>query len=340
VTKLCLEKECYLIETGYWINKSKNIFKRNRIIPDKTINLIVQERNNTGVFTTAYRYNIDNIDEAYLFGDLYFDFDSKENFELVREDALRTLAYLKIVFRIEPDDTKIYFSGNKGVHIVVPARILGIEPDKKLNAVFRFIAENVKSFTPNKTLDLVIYDNKRLFRIPNTIHESTGLYKIQIVEKELREFTHEQIKMLAEWPRVVKTKEPQYNQFANAQYKRYIEQYIQESNKKVNVTHKGTLKCTPPCIQHLIDNGAIEGARNISIAVLASFYKNCGVSLDETTNKISDWNERNIAPTKQSELNKTVKSIYLGKSSYGCKTLKEVSECDESKCPLKRKTVK
>lgn len=336
---MCQKNECYLIEAGYWLDKSKNVFKRNRIIPNGAINLILRERSNVGVFTTAYKYNIDNQDEAFLYGDLYFDFDSKDNFEKVRADAITTLSYLSVVFKIEPAQTRIYFSGNKGVHIVVPAKIFGIEPDKKLNITYRVIAENIRQFTKNKTLDLVIYDNKRLFRIPNSIHEATGLYKVPITFSELKTLTHEEIKNIAKSFRVMKYDTPYYNQFAHSQYMIYKDKAIQKSKHK-NVKHKGTLKYTPPCIKYLLENGAVQGQRNITIAILASFYKNCGISLDATIQKIDEWNENNTIPTKSSELNKTVKSIYLGRFSYGCNTIKNISECDMQHCSLKKKMVK
>lgn len=335
---MCLEKDCYLIETGYWIDKAKEIFKRNRIIPYRILNAIVRERKNTGVFNTVYRYNTENIDEAYLYGDMYFDFDDKLTFETVREDALKTLSYLKVVFRIMPEECEIYFSGNKGVHIMAPAKILGIQPDKNLNKIFRLIAENVRKYTPNKTLDLVIYDNKRLFRIPASIHETTGLYKIPITADELRNLTHDEIKSLAEKPRYFKYPDPKSNVYANARYKEIVKHYTEESTKKVTVKHKRTLTCIPPCIEHLLEVGATDGNRNNSIAVIASFHKNSGVEMSEALERVSEWNSTlNSPPTKQNELDKTVRSIYNGSKSYGCTTLKQVSECREDKCPLKKK---
>jgi transcriptional regulator of met regulon len=323
---------------GYWINLEKDFFKRNRILPAKLTNLVVNERRHRGVFSTMYRYNTEKLDEAFLYGDLYFDFDNKQDFEKVRSDAKTVIAYLKTVFRIQSDEIRIYFSGNKGVHIIVPAELIGIEPDKHLNGIYRIIAEDVKSFIKNKTLDLVIYDNKRLFRIPNSIHEATGLYKIAITYNELVNLSHEEIKQMAKQPRHIPFKKPKYSSFANTQYKRYVEKYIQAAaNENKDIQYHGTLKVTPPCIEYLIENGAENGNRNNSIAVLSSFYRNQGKSLNETTSLIEDWNNKNITPTKASELKKTVKSVYTGKASYGCTSLKAISVCDSKKCPLIKK---
>lgn len=221
---------------------------------------------------------------------------------------------------------------------LIPSAILGIEPDKHLNGVFRHIAENARSFTRNKTLDLVIYDNKRLFRIPATMHESTNLYKIPITEEELRNATHEHIKNLATNKRVITFIEPRFNNNASTEYKKALQEFYKNKDKKPVYNITGTLKCTPPCIQFLIDNGAVDGSRNNSIAALASFHKNKGTEFESTLEILSTWNEKlNTPPTKQAEVTRTVRSIYSGKASYGCTTLKQILECNENDCPLKKK---
>jgi len=335
---LCLAEDCYLIEAGYWIDKARNVFTRNIVLPAKLINKVVRERGNQGVFATAYRYNTDNPDESFLYGDMYFDFDNKDDFEPVRADAITVMAYLKTVFKIESEQIRIYFSGNKGVHIIIPASIFGIAPDKELNGIFRTIAENVQSFTRHKTMDMRIYDNKRLFRIPNSIHESTGLYKIPITLQELRDLQHEDIKATAQNPRVMDVKSPVYNHFAHSQYVRYKEKHAEEAIKRnENITHNGTLKYMPPCVRHLVENGAQSGNRNNSLAALTSFYKNTGLSLDETMETLTEWNDNNVQPIKHSELRATARSVYKGKSSYGCTSMKVVSVCDFDNCKLMNK---
>ena len=109
-----------------------------------------------------------------------------------------------------------------------------------------------------------------------------------------------------------------------------------KESKKDKRSHK-TITFIPPCIQNILDNGAQEGERNITIACLAGFYKSYGKSLNETIDAITDWNSRNIAPTGQNELNKTVRSIFNGDKLFGCSTLKLLSVCQENNCRLSKK---
>lgn len=337
---MCQEQECFLVEVGYGFEvKGERGFSRGSYIPYRTVPLFSQEHSQYSVFCSAYRYSDTDITKSDLYGDLYLDFDDINDFSHVRADALTALSYLKIVYHISENQVKIYFSGNKGVHIIVPAKILGIEPMPLLNGVFKTIALSIKSFTPNKTVDTQIYDNKRMFRIPNTIHEKSKLYKIPITSDELRNLTEEQIKTMAIQPRQLQLNTfCDTNNIAQKQFQRAIEEYyLLDKESKKDKRFKSKYNFTPPCIQYILENGAEEGQRNITIACLTGFCKNSGKSLSETIEFISDWNDNNVKPTGEQEMKKTIKSIFNGEKIYGCTTLKLISVCDESRCKLSKK---
>lgn len=339
---MCQRSECYLVETGYGYElNGEHLFKRNEYIPYKTLPIFVNKRRSYSSFCTAYRYNITDIEHAELYGDLYFDFDDINDFEKVRVDALRTLSYLKIVFQIPSENVLIYYSGNKGIHLIVPAEILDIEPHNRLNGIYKTIANYVKDFTPNKTLDTQIYDNKRLFRIPNTINEKSKLYKIAITVDELRNLSEDEIKDMAKSKRNININHSYVSNItAKKQYLYFMDRYYEEEAQQQGNGSKrfrSTLNFVPPCIKNLLDNGAQEGSRNVSIACLSGFYKNFGKTLDETIALITEWNDNNVKPTGQSELTKTIKSIFNSNKQYGCSTLKTVSLCDPKNCRLSKK---
>lgn len=338
---MCRKEECFLIEVGYGFNTAQGErgFNRGNYIPYQTVSAFIRGRNNYSVFTSAYRYSDQQVDKSELYGDLYLDFDDNDNFENVRKDALTALSYLKIVYHIEESQVRIYFSGNKGVHIIVPAEIFGIEPMPLLNGVFKTIAMSIRSFTPNKTVDVKIYDNKRMFRIPNTIHEKSNLYKIPLTPQELRAASHKDIQEMAKQPREIQfNRVVGTNHIAEQQFKKAIEEfYLLDKESKKDKRYKSKYNFTPPCIQHILVNGALEGQRNISIACLTGFYKNSGKSLNETIDLISDWNNNNIKPTGDMEMKKTIKSIFGGEKIFGCSTLKLISVCNESQCKLAKK---
>lgn len=326
--------EFEIVEVGFgYETNNQHMFTRNRYIPYGTVNQFVNERHQYSAFCSAFRYNTTDIDNSLMYGDMYFDFDDINDFEHVRKDAIVVLNMIEVVFLVKKELMKIYFSGSKGIHIILPAEILGVIPSAELNQVYKYIANLAKGFTPNKTVDTQIYDNKRLFRIPNTRHEKTGLYKIPITLNELQTLSIDQIKQMATQQRVIQY--PIYSELptANRAYQKIIEEYLrnkEQENKNKGRRFRKTFNFIPPCIQYILENGAQEGERNITIACLAGFYKSYGKTLDETIELISDWNDNNSKPTGKNELIKTIKSIFNSEKQFGCATLQTLSVCDNT----------
>ena len=330
-----------LIEVGFGFNDNtgKRGFSRGHYITTDLLYNFIQEHNRYSVFNSAYSYENEEVDKSPLYGDLYLDFDDINNFENVRQDVIKTFSYLKIIYHIPENLLRVYFSGNKGIHLIVPAEILGISPMLLLNGVFKHIATCISAYTPHKTLDLKIYDNKRMFRIPNTIHEKSRLYKIPLTAQEVRTLSEDEIRLMAKQPRQLEfAKNYTTNNIAIQQFQKDIKEYYQiDKNSKKDRRFKSKYNFTPPCIKYILENGASEGTRNITIACLSGFCKNSGKSLNETIDFILEWNSNNIKPTGEYELKRTVKSIFLGDKLYGCSTLSTISVCDASICPLSKK---
>lgn len=334
------EKDCYLCEVGYGFEvNGERSFHRGDYIPYRAVNIFVKGRERYSTFCTAYRYDTDNLSRARLYGDLYLDLDDENDFENVRQDAKSVFSYFKIVYKIPPEQMHIYFSGKKGLHIIIPADILGVEPMPMLNGVYKSIANSVRTYTPNKTIDLKIYDNKRLFRIPNTIHESTKLYKIPITVDELESLSIDQIKDLARNERHITFNEAHgINNTARQAFQKAIDEYaVLDKESRKDRRYKTTMNFVPPCIQKILEDGAEVGQRNITIACLTGFYKAYGKSMNETIELITDWNSKNAQPTGAIELKRTVQSMFKGQKMFGCSTLKTITVCDPAHCKLSRK---
>ena len=318
---------------GLWINKSSKQFKRGIIIPSSlSVRYLTQTYGITGIFKSTFDYDNHDQDNSLLLGDMYLDFDNKENFELVREDALYALAYIKIVFGIDNKFINIYYSGNKGVHITINKHMLGVEPNKNLNYIFKSIATKINTFAKNNTLDMQIYDNKRMFRVPNSKHEDSKLFKIPLTPEELRELPEHEIKALATKPRFFRT-ETILSCNAADKFKWFVSNYekILEIKLTSNKSTKSVLKYTPPCIEYILENGANSGERNNTLAILASFYNSKGLEIKETIKILQEWNSRLPDPLHDREVIATTFSMYRSGKSFGCSTIKRIySECNKT----------
>lgn len=308
-------------------------FIRHILMTESEIPEFRKKWKNTGIYITAYWYDSKDQKEANLLGDLYMDFDSTE-FEEVRADAIRTIAMFKAIFDIPQDLLKLYFSGKKGVHLLVPREIFRIEPRKDLNEIYRVIAKDIHQVLKYKTMDLKIYDRVRLFRVANSIHPDTGLHKIPLTYEELRNLSTEQIAKMAQDSREIEHKEPHPILKAIDQYRRYVEQWQYEQNHRLSKRQKPvTLDFLPFCIRELLHQEIPSGQRNNTCAAIAQYFFARGNTEEKAFQKLMAWNKKHCSPPlPEKEILQTVKSIYRGHYNYGCSTYFSLSGVCDPAC--------
>ena len=134
---------------------------------------------NFGLYTSIYQYDSTDLTTASSLGSLCFDLDSN-NLETSRTEAIRLVEYLS---RYIPDDAlRVYFSGGKGFHIECEAIALNISTSDELSGIYRFIAGSITEMLGLTSTDLVVYDKRRMWRLFNSQHQRTGLYKVECLQ--------------------------------------------------------------------------------------------------------------------------------------------------------------
>ncbi len=120
---------------------------------------------------------------------MWFDFDDEKNPDNAKKDAIEVIARLK-KSGVKERCIDVYFSGNKGFEV-------SVKYNKMLN---RTQVEHLAMEVFGKglpTLDSSLYDENQILRVPNTKHEKTGLYKIQLPISELNSLSIPTIKEMA-----------------------------------------------------------------------------------------------------------------------------------------------
>lgn len=115
---------------------------------------------------------------------LYLDFDSKDNIDLARKDAL-IVAKRLVDYGVDPDNIHTAFTGQKGFSIEV----------KLANRIShaQFQAAVLKLAGDLPTFDRSVMDPPRIVRVDNTKHQKSGLYKTPLRLFDLDEMTIDQI---------------------------------------------------------------------------------------------------------------------------------------------------
>lgn len=240
-----LSKWKYL-EVGHWIPKHYKSGKPAVIRhmdyadPENPVPILltwdeVQEfakkHNNSGVYTSVWQFDTKDPKESTTMGSLYFDFDDEEDFVSCTKQTQRLFEHLREY--VPPEYIHVYFSGSKGYHIECEALALGITPSNELHNIFRNIANDLQQKLDLPALDFSVYDVRRMWRLLNTKHPITGLYK-RDVTLQMQCPDVGLIKHMAKEPGwdITTYHTPKFDAKANEWYREYVYQTEVEAKQK------------------------------------------------------------------------------------------------------------
>ena len=313
-----------------------NIFIRNEYREvnwttiHKTMRDYIAKHTGWGLYSTAFQYSTTDPYTADLRGDFYLDFDDEDNIKNAQEDALRIIQHLTISpnYRIPPNMIKVFFSGKKGIHVTIPYQCFGIEWHPHLDKVYKIMAEELMPFAPNQTLDLKVYERRRLFRLGGSQHPSTGSYKVPMELKNLLVLTERDIQQLSKDPNYgswIKYDKPRVILEASRYFKEVEHKFAQRFKKVFSNSSEGqTIDFDPPCYAEMIDAGPAKGSRNHVASMLVAFWRQRGYTEQEAWDMLIDWNDGSLP---ERELQTLFRSNFKGHYVYGCNTIKQYASC-------------
>ena len=162
---------------------------------------------------------------------IWIDFDNEGNLEDVKKEVLRFVNQLNNKYDFPEDYIPVYFSGSKGFHVGIPAKVIG------LDGVFeKDLPAKVKSFIAKLTnnimyVDLVIYNHTRIMRLPFSFNEKGKMYKIHIPYKILK---NESLKTITQYAKKCKIFKPVRFEYAvcSELYLMFLNSNVVEEPKK------------------------------------------------------------------------------------------------------------
>ena len=325
-----------------WFHR-KEYYKRDENFADK-LDEFISSHNNTDVYYCVYNYENEDIDHCKMLGSPYLDFDtdieSEEAFDEVRKEVRMAMNYFVTYWKVPINMIEVYFSGNKGFHLVIPYQVLGIKADAELNLKFKQVAQLVIKQCNAKHIDTGIYDRKRLFRIPNTINAKSGLYKVPMTYEQLETMNLDDVIEWASIPRDFPFETPALSLKSAMHYKAMFKKKpVEKKKKKKAFQIPQKRKRLLPCVVEILKNGAHPPQRNNTTVALASSLMQSGIPRDETEDIILDWNQSNDEPLKESEISITVSSAYrtlCNGMGYGCQKFKDLGYCIDT-CKIANK---
>ena len=135
---------------------------------------------------------------------LWFDIDRDDPATALADARRLAASILDRYPEWGPDDLLVFFSGSKGYHVGVP---LGHEPAASVHfhRACRRLAERLAGTV---AIDRAIYSAVQPFRLPNSRHPKTGLFKRRLTVKQFALFTADELRSLATRPGAFTPKRP------------------------------------------------------------------------------------------------------------------------------------
>jgi len=319
-----------------------NISNRNNIITHSLYSLT--EKSTSFSQKEAYR-------SYYMFDQSLYDYvqrySSVKNYEgLVYVDRLtldidkHTMTdealYETIKFSIEEikeigikeEHINVWFSGN-GYHIEL-LDVFGFQPSKNVHEKVKFTLSKLFAFGDS------IYDKTRIIRSKWGYNIKTKLHKIYIPIKYLEDLSWEDIHKAAETKDSYKYYADEYEGWfdelnnPNKTIEPYLQNLIVESPTIIKkATNKvGETNAVVTCMQHVYNEGPLEGSRHQKILRMASSYKRAGMPFLATLAALLEWNNNSL---KTDDLTRSVTNVYEQNYQYGCNDVIMSEYCD-SKC--------
>jgi hypothetical protein len=239
--------------------------------------------------------------------------------------AIDLVNYLHHVFEVDSCSLRISFSGKKGFHILLPEQLFGgFTASTNLNLIFREIAKELAG--DEIPIDLKIYDKTRLFRILNTKHGDSGLFKIPLSWKELQGLAPEQIRTCAQSScesseDILPEDEIMTSEGLRDLYTKWRHE-IENNGKIRTLPATGVTELQVPpqrklCIYRLMQ-GVGEGERDEALLRIAAHFRKEGLGENALLGILLDCNAKNRPPLDNKTLEEKIKNISRHEYDYGC----------------------
>jgi hypothetical protein len=112
----------------------------------------------------------------------------------------RAIVRTLVALGVPVEAVAMFFSGRRGVHILLPSSVLGATPKDGFEGTVGLVCEAIARLC-GVTIDANLYKPLASLRAPNTRHEETGLYKVLLPASDLGTLDAVAVKELAKEPR-------------------------------------------------------------------------------------------------------------------------------------------
>ena len=190
------------------------------------------------------------------------------------------------------DNIVIWFSGT-GYHIDIHGGSFKLPPS--IDYPFIIKQTMIKIF-PELSNDNSIYTRTGVIRLPFSLNQKSGLYKIPLSLAEVNTLTWEEIHSRAKDYEAVKERIQWFvDELSNKYGEEELSHLVSEQVPQVRELTKTSEPCNiVSCIHKIWTEGATEGSRNNAVMRLASHFRRSGFPSEAAKAAILQWNNNSL----------------------------------------------
>lgn len=278
-------------------------------------NLLAQFRWRYPAFASIQRFDHEG---KVISCPLYLDIDgeSKEGITALKM-AREVVEELEHRYGPTPD---IFFSGNKGYHIVFPVEIY--------HSLCHYIALAMVQqlgCAGYSNIDRRVYSGRRMWRVNKSPASKDGYYKIRLTREELFTFDMVEHSQFAQVNTTEAKSDYDVSKFNKDRWNEDLSLATKQFNKKTqeyNITDTGRpIRPWTNCLAGLMSTPAIEGERAFTAFILGRWFMQAGHAESEAEEEFFKWEHWQAFETEERGITKMLRSLYRsGKiPSLGCK---------------------
>ena len=298
-----------------------NPSNRGIIIPVEKLSSYIGEE---PLYRSVYLYDKTGLDYVQekgslkdFFGVRYIDkvpidIDKQDRSNEKTLDILRSIILELEEVGIGCGSFQSYFSGS-GYHLILSGDLFNFRPGNDLPYI---VKQTLKKLLPE--IDASIYMRTGIYRVQHTINQKTELFKIPLTRDEVMNKEPEDIFELAKTPRFD-------FKYVKLEGNGDLEHTIVTEVPDVRVFNKiSEPNKIIPCVQSMLNNGAIEGSRHITAMRIISHFKRHGIPSHYAKVCMLHWNNKNLPENSVMEM---VENVYNRNYKYGCQDSVMLQHC-------------
>lgn len=283
----------------FWVDIHSSVHKQwRRVKIDQVDEKLLKPSKNFRCFKSVQRYSKPHAEkDEHVWMPLFFDLDNEHDPAQTIEDVKKLYGFMTEILQIQPQYIRVYFSGKKGFHVIVEPEVFDIRPHHEIHLKVKKAALHIAEHLCLKSFDTKVYSVRRVLRVPNSIHEDTKLFKIEVGLTDLGKGI-EFIRDKAKRPYTpTMPEEPAEDISVVSEAKEFWQGIMMEVDEAEELSNLkpdhmihdfGDL---PVCIKHMLSLPSLPTANsgNRTILSIASYMKDIGWSEKKTLETIVPW---------------------------------------------------